>query len=306
MKHRAGVSANPLESISHIDVTENLGPDTIARLVHFPNIQSVKVSLGLVCHPLFQYKLDCEGYGRPATRPGLMELSPHLLEATFSIKQLQFLTLDLACGDSLCHLPWENLPELCELHVSLDKRVAQGSFAFLPRVATLKVLHANLDFFSVRCLRFLTRLVSLDMSVAPPEGGYLGTDQVRDRNDKALLQIARLPQLEILHLLQPASKFAIARLAALSKLTELHMRLPRDSHTAVLSPWEVVRLFQQDTFRLQFLHFEFNLGVESGLATMFSPASPHAHRASKCTSELQFSVPWSVHPIIVRPLRDSS
>ena len=259
MQHHAGGSADRFERIPHFDVTENLDPDTIARLVHFPNIQSIRVSLASVCHPMFVYNLDGEDYGRPATRPGLLEFSPHLLEATFSIKHLQSLRLDLACGDYLCHLPWENLPELCDLHVKLDKRVAQGSFAFLPRVATLKVLRANLDFFSVRCLRFLTRLVSLDMSVAPPEGGYLGTDQVRDRNDEALLQIARLPQLENLFLLQPASGFAIARLAALSKLTELQMHLPRDSHIAVLSPWEVVRLFQQATFHLQFLHFEFNL-----------------------------------------------
>ena len=126
-----------LNGISHFDVTGNIGPDTIARLVHFPNIQSIRVSLALR-RPLVEYHLDCEGYGRHATRPGLMECSPQLLEATVSISHLQHLRLDLACGDCLCHLPWENLPKLCESHVSLDTRVAQGSYAFLPRVATLK------------------------------------------------------------------------------------------------------------------------------------------------------------------------
>ena len=95
----------------------------------------------------------------------------------------------------MCALPWELLPSLSELRVQLNAKIAQGTFAFLPRVPSLKLLRADVDFFSVRCLQYLTNLQRLDLSVAAPDDGYLTDSQACERNDEVLAHVARLSKL---------------------------------------------------------------------------------------------------------------
>ena len=296
------MSSDRFECAPHLDVTEELHADTVARLGYFPNVQSLRVSLDLSSRPAFQFHAAVDMYGSAPLRSGLTDYNSSVLEAAVSIRYLRFLTMEVDSGDCFCHLPWQNLPHLCELRVKVCKRIAQGTFGFLPRLPSLEVLRADIDFFSVRCLRFLTHLTSLDLSIEPPEHGFLDASQARERNNEALLQIARLPKLETLNFYHPASMFAIAGLTALPKLTDLQLLLQPNSQVAVVSPWDVQRLFQENPFHLQHLHFEFKLGDWSGLATLSNVAS---HHASKLKSEMQFPVPWSVDPVCIVPLKGS-
>lgn len=85
----------------------------------------------------------------------------------------------------------------------LTGNTSQGTFAFLPRLASLQVLNADLDFFRVCCLLILTNLRCLDMSLALPE--TRSPVQACGTNNEAVLQIAKLSKLQKLQVLQPCS-----------------------------------------------------------------------------------------------------
>ena len=308
LAHDGGVAPDQFECVPHFEVTEEHHPDAVARLGYFPNIQNITINLDLPVQPAFAYHEDNDRYEYAVKRRStLLEFDYTALEAAFTLTHLTFLALILASGDCLHILPWEVLTNLNELHVEIKGRVAQGTFGFLPRLASLEVLRADIDFFSVRGLRFLTHLTNLDMTVAPPEGGYLTVEQAQDRNDEALLQITKLPKLQHLSFVQPVSEPAIARLAGLPALTALRLRLPYQSGGVMsMSPWQVQQLFQQHAFGLQSLHYEFRIGAEYGLATLCSTALGDDRCSSSQTGELQFSVPWSAVPIYVKPLGGSA
>lgn len=288
------VSQELFECVPHFEVTEEHYADTLARFGYFPSIQSITVRLDLPARPTFRYQHEnfqlC----------GRKTFDFTVLEATCTLQHLSILSLDLPSGDCLCALPREALSGLRELRVQLNGNGYQGTFAFLPRLASLEVLKADLDFFSVCCLRFLTNLRCLDMSLAPPEHGHLTPVQACERNNEALLQIARLSKLENLQFFQPASEAAVAQLSVLTCLTRLQLRLPYNSEPVYSSLWDVQKLFQHNTFGLQHLHYEFMLGAERGLACLSS--THHDQGASDSKAELQFSVPWSTDSVIVEPL----
>ena len=292
-----GVSQEHLECAPHFEVTGKHHADTVARFCYFPSIPSIKVRVDVPAWPTFRYHYENL---EPCGRKSLDSTTLDVLEATFTLQQLSMLSLDLPSGDCFCALPWETLSGLRELHVQLNGNVSQGTFAFLPRLTSLEVLNADLDFFSVCCLRFLTNLRSLNMFLAPPENGRLTPVQACERNNEALLQIARLSKLENLKMFQPASEAAVAQLSVLAHLTSLQLRLPCNSEPVCSSPWDIQRLFQHNTFGLQHLHYEFMLGAESGLACLSS--SHHQQSARYSKAELQFSVPWSTESVHVKPL----
>ena len=237
-----------------------------------------------------------------------MKTSTSSLPAVFLLTNLTSLRLDLTAGDCLCHLPWEDLPGLRKLHTCFVERVAQGTFGFLPRVCTLEVLQADIDFFSVSCLPFLSNQTSLDLCLAPPEHGHLSIRQSRERYEEALLQVAKLSKLQKPTFCQEAYPKAIERLAVLSSLTSLDLLLPKQS-AGGLSIWDVKALFVSNWLRLQHLHFEFKLDHEFVVASMEDAEEVRSVDSTISMSdishngdcELLFPVPWSTRRVVVKP-----
>lgn len=128
-------------------------------------------------------------------------------------------------------------------------------------------MRADIDFLSVPCLVFLTNLTKLDISLAPPEKGYLNIEPALERDDAVLSWISKLSTLKSLDFCQQASKHGVARLTALPKLTSLVLRLPSTSDVA-LSVWEVQSLFEGNTFHLKHLQYEFQVDGEFATARM--------------------------------------
>ena len=293
------VHESVVDSSPHFNVTQKHHPDIVARIRHFPGIQSITVSLNLSVEHAFKYSTD--KYSDDSSRrrhSGLLHFDQTWLHATFSIEHICSLSLGVPCGDRLCALPWQDLIDLRELSMNFKERVAQGTFGFLPRIPSLEALHADIDFLSVPCLVFLTNLTSLDISLAPPEKGYLNIEQALERDDEVLSWISKLSTLKTLDFSQQASKQGVARLTALPKLTSLVLRLPSTSDVA-LSVWEVQSLFQGNTFHLKHLQFEFKLDGEFATARMLG-AETDKLDYHKRSHEMQFCVPWSAKPILLQ------
>ena len=157
----------------HLDVTEDTHADTVARLWYFPSIHSLKLSLDYPGQSAFEYydrtaEYTYEGENR-RPRGGRLQYDQSILEAAFTLKHLSSLNLAVPCGDCFGQFPWETMTGLRELYTHFSNRVAQGTFAFLPRIPSLEHLQVDLDFFSLPGLRFLTSMTSLDLCLAPPK-----------------------------------------------------------------------------------------------------------------------------------------
>ncbi len=276
----------------HLEVTEQFEADSVARLWFFRDIHSLTVSLKYQGQTTFEYHQSAEMGG--LQRVGRLQYDLTILQAAFSLKYLTSLDLIAPCGDCFAEFPWETMTSLKELHTNFTQ-VAQGTFGFLPRIPQLEHLQADVDFFNVPCLGCMTILKSLDICLAPPEDGVLDLAQGRERDDNVLYQIRNLIGLEKLDFGQQATSEGLMGLTELTSLKNLSMRLPSTS-TVGLQLWSVVELFKSHEFRLQYLHFEFQLDGHFALAYL---DDEHQHSANQPEVDLSFRVPWSMSPVVI-------
>ena len=294
----------------HLYLTQTHHPDAVARLLHIPEIYTISIQLDHPGHRSFHYHEgtyasdtsdDSDSPGR--RRTGLVLFDQTLLAAIFCVRHLCRLSMRVPAGDRLYLLPWENLSHLRMLNVDITDpkgRVSQGTFAsILPRVPSLEELHADIDFFSVPSLVYLTNLTSLSLTLAPPYRGTLSSSQARTRDDEVLLHIKRLTLLASLEFWQEASQHGITHLSALPSLTSLTMKLSPHTKNG-LNLWQVQRLFQENRFHLKYLHFEFKLDGEFATASS-SHMLRGTHSLAKVDpgNRLQFLVHWSACPVFV-------
>lgn len=148
-------------------------------------------------------------------------------------------------------------------------------------------LHADIDSFSVPCLKFLIKLITLHINLATADKISLSRKEQVERDDGLLKHTSKLKTLESINISQQATAQGIACLAVLPNLESLALRL---SHMYVvrrptaLDIWEVQRLFQTNSFHLKHLHFEFMLGDQPAIGR-------HKFDSSKTSQGLQFWVP---------------
>lgn len=293
-----GVSADEIIDSDYFEVNQSHHPGFVARLRHFPGIRSMYVHLDAPGVHSFSFMERTKRFDSRVAfteSSSLIVFDQRLLEATFTLDHLTSLTLNVPSGDRLCALPWGALRNLRALETIFADRVAQGTFGFLHAVPSLRSLVADIDFFSLPCLRSLTNLTSLHLSVALPEKGNLSAEQAQERSDEALLHISKMTKLVNLEFVQEASMKGIARLAALPCLTRMTLRLPCASK-AGLSVWQVEALLQEHAFCLKYLHLEFKLDGHTATANM----SEH-WKASWLAGKWQLMVPWSTLPTVIEP-----
>lgn len=276
--------------------------DVIARLGYFPAIQSLKVGLECYSRTVFQYYDNTGVYAHNhddrRARGGLLQFDHSMLEAAFTLTHLRCLNLTVPSGDCFGQLPWESMTCLQELHTHLTGRVAQGTFCFLPRLTSLKHLQADIDFFSLPSLVCMTGLTSLDICLAPPEGGVVDVVQAQERDNEVLRLLRSLTGLKKLDFCQQATRAGLAHLTELTSLTRLSLRLPRSS-TVGMKLWSVVSFFKEKSFNLHHLHFEFKLDKRFAVAYLDEGSQ---HDVSGSEAMLYFPVLWSSSHIIVKKL----
>lgn len=275
----------------YFGVNQSCHPDFVARLRHFPGIQSMAVDLNIQCTPAFNF-LEVIKHNERRERSSLREFDQRLLQATFTLDHLTSLKLALPSGDRLCALPWGALHNLCALQTGLRDRVAQGTFGFLHAIPSLNSLTIEIDFFSLPCLRSLTNLTSLDLLVAGPERGTLTRQQAQARSDEALLQVSKMTKLVNLEFSQQGSMEGLARLAGFPCLIQLTLRLLPASRSEV-SLWQVQALLKEHVFRLNHLLLEFKLDGQVATAMMSE------HHKAKSPAGWQLTVPWSALPVYI-------
>ena len=167
-------------------------PDTVARLQHVPCVHSITVCLEAPAqhNPKLSHTFTSSDSSSEANSDSssseddesntfnkatlcYTKSTPFdrtvLLEATFSISHLCSLRLNVPSGNRLCGLPWEQLSNLHELAVDFKEPVVQGTFGSLPRIPSLRCLNAHVDYCSAPCLKFLTNLTTLHITLADSE-----------------------------------------------------------------------------------------------------------------------------------------
>ena len=297
-----GVSEVDFLTTYHFDVTQDTMADTVARLGYFPALQSLKV--GLECHSrtVFQH-YDSTGtysyaHGDRRARGGLLQYDHSILEAALTLTHLTRLNLTVPSGDCFGQLPWEHMARLKELHTHFTGRIAQGTFSFLPRLCSLEHLQADVDFFSLPSLVCMTGLTSLDICLAPPEGGVVDVAQAQERDNEVLRVLRSLTGLKKLDFCQQATRAGLVHLTELTSLTHLSLRLPNSS-TVGLRLWSVVNFFKEQSFNLHHLHFEFKLDKCFAVASLNKGLQ---HNVSSSEAVLYFPVVWSSSQIVVKKL----
>ena len=282
-------------------------PDIVARLGYFPRIQSLRLVLPSGSRELFKFV--------PTNQPSFHSIradqytggllgfedprDQHVLDAVFSLKHLHSLSLDLTAGDSLRSVPWENMSGLTMLNTEFDHRAAQGTFCFLPRLPSLLTLRADIDFFSLSCIPFLTNLTSLDLKLSRPVGGHLNHSQAQERDNEALFQVLRLKKLQQLDYWQlgSATPEVIASLSELTCLTSLGLHISGDGCSSI-SLWALQSLLQQNPFCLQHMYIELFMDCQVAVAKL---ADDVAAPDCSYSSEVCFPVFWSPRSVSVSP-----
>ena len=91
-------------------------------------------------------------------------------------------------------------------------------------------------------------------------------------------------------------------LTTLGDLTNLRLSTPRRSEARKLKLWDIQELFQQNSFHLQQLHFEFKLDGDLAVASMPSTAADSEPGDHVAIRRVQIPVDWSPEPISVKPI----
>ena len=119
-------------------------------------------------------------------------------------------------GNCLCGLPWIHGSN-CQIFTSwlLTSKSQLRTSGFLPRIPSLGSLHADIDYFSVPCLKFLTKLItsSSHISLATADKISLSGKEQVERDDGLLKHISKLKTRESIS--QWATAQGIACLAVL-------------------------------------------------------------------------------------------
>ena len=276
--------------------------DTVARLGYFPALQSLKVGLDCYSRTVFQH-YDSTGahdydHGVRRARGGLLQYDHCIVKAALTLSHLSRLNLTVPSGDCFVQLSWESMTSLKELRTHFTGRIAQGTFSFLPRLRSLEHLQADIDFFSLPSLACMTSLTSLDICLAPPEGGVVDGAQAQERDNEVLRVLSSLTGLKKLDFCQQATRTGLAHLTELTSLTHLSLRLPNSSEVG-LKLWSVVSFFKGNSFNLHHLHFEFKLDRCFAVAFLNEGSQ---HDVSISDAVLYFPVLWSSSQIIVKKL----